>query len=300
MADRFPGQRAIADPAAEITGVYAFPSPEQPGHLVLVLNVFPAAAPTALFSDAVRYRFRVRPVTPVVAGAAPAFTVGASEHMFTFTFTAPAQGSGHAVQAGTCATPGGRQISFQVGEPAQAHGLRIFAGTRQNVLSIVLETDIAAVSGPGVGPLVAVVGETVTSGRHPVRLQRTGRPEIKDVIMSGKTSDTVNRDLDGETDWPPDDQGNHPLAKLLLADFLVVDTSKPYSEDSFFEIETALLAGRPHTTCGGRSLNDDIADGQLATRAFPYLGSPDPSPPDLMATLAGQQLAGQQEEEAAS
>jgi hypothetical protein len=270
MADHFPGPRAIADPAADIADVYAFPSPEWPGHLVLVLNVFPGAAPTALFSDAVRYRFRVRPVAPAADGAAPAFTVSADEHAFTFTFSAPVQGSGRAAQAGTCTTPSGQQVPLRVGEPAQARGLRIFAGAGQNVLSIVAETDVAAVSGPGAGPLVAVVGETVTSGRHPVRLRLVGRPEIKN----------VKRDPDGEADWPPDDQDTQPLAKLLLADFLVVDASKPYCEDSFLEIETALLAGRPHTTCGGRS---------LTTRAFPYLVSPNPNPPDLMTTLAARQ-----------
>jgi hypothetical protein len=92
------------------------------------------------------------------------------------------------------------------------------------------------------------------------------------------------------------------------ADFLLVDVSKPFSEDSCFEIERALLAGRAHTTCGGRSLNDDIietlytlvvggVDGSRigdgvdhatrpATRAFPYLRSPNPRPPDLMSVVA--------------
>ena len=52
MADHFSGPRALTDPASDITDVYAFPSPERPGHLVLVLDVFPATAATALFSDA--------------------------------------------------------------------------------------------------------------------------------------------------------------------------------------------------------------------------------------------------------
>jgi len=30
-----------------------------------------------------------------------------------------------------------------------------------------------------------------------------------------------------------------------------VDVSKPYAEASYFEIEQAMLLGRPHTTCGG-------------------------------------------------
>ena len=56
MADHFSGPRILFDPASDIADVFAFPSPERPGHLVLVLDVFPAAAPTALFSDAIRYR----------------------------------------------------------------------------------------------------------------------------------------------------------------------------------------------------------------------------------------------------
>src|SRR5262249_50680718 len=62
MADHSSGPRAIAAPAADIADLFVFPSPERPSHLVLVLNVFPAAAPGALFSDAVAYRFRLRPV----------------------------------------------------------------------------------------------------------------------------------------------------------------------------------------------------------------------------------------------
>jgi hypothetical protein len=379
VSDRFSGPQSSADPAADIAGLYAFPSPERPGHLVLVLNVFPAAAPAALFSDAISYRFRVRPVTPAVVGAAPRFAVGEDEYAFTVTFTAPVPGNGGVLsaQAGMCAAPGGRQVWLRLGDdkPAQVPGLRVFAGTRlgpgysdlvdveatgatgklafrpeaassldgMNVLSIVLEIDAAAVLGPG-GALLAVVGETVTSGWPAVRLERMGRPEIENVIISPKKFDPADGDLeildlynaedpfslspdhlgtyrsrlnanlaffdrlDGKTDWPLDDLGTHPLTELLLADFLVLDMSKPYSEDSWFEIETAMVAARAHTTCGGRSLNDDVIDTlypllvggvdgprasdgvdqatRLAVRTFPYLVGPSPSPPDLTARLA--------------
>jgi hypothetical protein len=98
------------------------------------------------------------------------------------------------------------------------------------------------------------------------------------------------------------------LTELLLADFLVVDTSKPFTDRSFLEIERAVLAGRLHTTCGGRPLNDDIVDilyallvggvdgppisdgvdqaTRPATRSFPYLVAPNPDPPDLTTVLA--------------
>ena len=107
--------------------------------------------------------------------------------------------------------------------------------------------------------------------------------------------------LDGSADWPSDPRGAHPLTETLLADFLVVDTSMPYAEDSYFEIERATLAGRPHETCGGRSLNDDVMDTIFtllvnggsgprisdgvdratlpASRSFPYLVPPNPTPP---------------------
>ena len=51
------------------------------------------------------------------------------------------------------------------------------------------------------------------------------------------------------------------MTELVLADFLAVDPSRPYVEQgSFFEIELAGREGRPHQTCGGRSLNDDVMD----------------------------------------
>ena len=66
--------------------------------------------------------------------------------------------------------------------------------------------------------------------------------------------------LDGKTDWPPDDKGTHPLTEMLLADYLVVDMSKPFDEDGYLEIELALLRGATHETCGGRWLNHDIVN----------------------------------------
>jgi hypothetical protein len=376
MADHFSGPRAIADPASDVTDVFAFPSPERPGHLVLVLDVFPVAAPTALFSDALIYRFRLRPVTVAKAGAGPAFAAGADEWTFDITFDAPRPGDGNAAQVGTCTTPSGAKIPVRVGDErvADGPGLRIFAGQRldpffidliaestnhvvellsfaekgnnfgqgANVLSIVVEFDVAAVLGPDAGPLLAVVGETLTAG-HPVRLERMGRPEIKNFILQDKKFDRVNQDvelrdlyntedtfqlspayidayrarlnanlpffdrLDDNIAWPPDEHGNHPLTELLLADFLVVDPSMPFTEGSFLEIERAVLAGRPHATCGGRPLNDDIVDilytllvsgldgapisdgvdqgTEPATRTFPYLCRPNPQPPDLKSVL---------------
>ena len=39
---------------------------------------------------------------------------------------------------------------------------------------------------------------------------------------------------DGKTDWPLSPDGAHPLTELLLSDYLIVDLTKPYTEDGFF------------------------------------------------------------------
>ncbi len=206
----------------------------------------------------------------------------------------------------------------------------------KSVLSLVVEVDLAAMGCNA--PMVAVITETLTNGKIPVRLERVGRPEVKNMMLAPKQFDQVNRDLeirdlynmedafhladayqgayrarldanlsfwdglDGKADWTTSESGRHPLTELILADFLVVDMSKPYQESgSFLEIEQATLDGRAHTTCGGRAPNDDVMDtifslminagrgprirdgvdraSRPASQAFPYLAPPSPDPP---------------------
>src|SRR4029079_18442874 len=141
----------------------------------------------------------------------------------------------------------------------------------KNVLSIVVEIDTSLLLG---WKLVGVVAETLTRGEFNVRIERVGRPEVKNMMLAPKECDPVNRDLeirdlynmedafhlgdayagayrarldanlafwdglDGKVDWLTDEDGNHPMTDLVLADFLVVDATKPYLEQgSFLEIE---------------------------------------------------------------
>jgi hypothetical protein len=274
------------------------------------------------------------------------------------------------VQRGRCVTPAGATVAFPVHDEqgAGADGVRVFAGLRSdpffldlpalqatvrgwrlafketgrnslagfNVLGVVVEADCAPLLRAAGGPLFAVVGETLAAGKLPIRLERVGRPEVKNVVLACKDYDPVNHDLelrdlynledafhlskdylgayrarlnanlavfdrlDRQTDWPIDETGAHPLTELLLADHLVVDVFKPYAGDSFLEIERAMLQGRRHATCRGRSPNDDVMDTLYtllvnagrgprigdgvdrattpATGAFPYLAPPNPPP----------------------
>ena len=168
----------------------------------------------------------------------------------------------------------------------------------KNVLSLVVEIDCRA---PRRRELVGVVAETLTRGKFNVRIERVGRPEVKNMMLAPKQFDQVNRDLEirdlynmedafhladelrgrlpGAAERQPrllgrprrerptgrsTSDGSHPLTELVLADYLVVDVTKPYVEQgSFLEIELAARRGEAHATCGGRALNDDVMDTHL-------------------------------------
>ena len=89
MSDHISGPRALADPIADITDVYAFPSPERPGQLVLVMNTLPFAKPSDLLSDGLLYRFRLRPLTPRERGEPAPFAARAEEFVFDCVFSPP-------------------------------------------------------------------------------------------------------------------------------------------------------------------------------------------------------------------
>lgn len=373
MSDHISGPRALANAIADITDVFAFPSPERADRLVLVMNTLPFAKVSNAFSEGLVYRFRVRPLTPNGPDEPAPFSAGpetgAEEFVFDCTFSPP-RGDGEAFeQEGTCTTPSGESVSFRVNDEAggSGHGVRVFAGARwdpfildapaalktvasghlafaelgaiymdgKNVLGLVVEVDTAMLAG---ATLVGVVAETLTRGVFNVRIERVGRPEVKNLLLGPKQFDPVNRDLeirdlynmedafhiqhgyegayrarldanlafwdglDGKTDWPVED-GSHPLTELVLADYLVVDVTKPYQEQgSFLEIELAARQGNVHATCGGRAINDDVMDtffttfinagngpvisdgvdksSRPASRRFPYLSPPNPNPPE--------------------
>jgi Domain of unknown function (DUF4331) len=373
MSHHISGPRAVAEPIADITDFYAFPSPDRPGHLVLVLNTLPFAPPTARFSDALLYRFRIRELTRNGVDAGSPFRPATDDDIvIDCVFSTPEPDEDGGEQHCTCRLPGGETVSVQVGEECTTAAPRIFAGPRwdpffldapamlktiateqlafthpgaiyldgKNVLGLVVEVDCAGVLGD-LG-LVGAAAETLTRGKLNVRLESAGRPEVPNMMLGPTQFDRVNRDLelrdlynmddafhpahvyegayrarlnanlafwdglDGTVDWPLNESGAHPLTELVLADYLVIDVTKPYAEQgTFLEIELAARAGRAHETCGGRTLNDDVMDTLFTllihggnglvisdgvdqathpgTQTFPYLAAPNPDPPRMPA-----------------
>ena len=198
-----------------------------------------------------------------------------------------------------------------------------------NTLSIVIEVESRRFL-PNPKGMYGVVSEVRSRGRMSVVLDTFGRPEVTNVILADSSFDNVNRTIDvrdlfnrhdpftkakayagpyrarfnanlhqldkmdAKIDWPMQN-GVHPLTALQLADFTVIDLSKPFGKGNWFEIEKAIVEGRKHQTSGGRWLDDDICDIQYtfliardreqisdgvdkptrwAAKKFPYLRKP--------------------------
>jgi hypothetical protein len=202
-----------------------------------------------------------------------------------------------------------------------------------NVLSFLIEFDTRRVLDPAKGSLFGVIAETIPIpkpggfiGHEPPRIDWVGRPEQTNMRLNnnGMAGTDDLRDLwnqqtpfaisqefmplfrkrmvdslknwdlrDGKADWTP--KALAANANMFLDDFMVIDVAKPTTDTSHLEIEKSTLAGRPHSSGGGRTVNADVIDILLTwmvnhdreflqggstgatkpgTATFPYLASP--------------------------
>jgi len=213
MSDHIDGPRVIGDPAADLSDLFAFTSPEDAARTVVAADVFPGAGQQAAFSNAIEHSIVVRRVRVAGTGAAARFEPEGPEIRFTFRFDTlepAADGGDEVVQRGTCTLPGDQELDIVVNDERGAvtpDGLfRVFAGLRSdpfilawqletmqpapnllqhdNVLSIIVEFDTRAVLDPDRGSLFGVIAETVPTGgsgmpvgHPPPRIDWVGRPE---------------------------------------------------------------------------------------------------------------------------
>ena len=217
MSDHVDGPRSIGEPAADVSDLFAFTSPENPAHTVLAMCVFPSAGESAVFSNVIDHVMAVRRVTVAGVGNAAKFQPADEEMRFSVRFDALQHDSaGNVVQRGICTLPGGRELSLTVNDEKGAStpggDVRVFAGLRSdpfylawiastlekvpnllqhdNVLCIVVELDTRRVLDPAKGSLFGAIAETVPTeppGRitHPVaRVDWVGRPEQTNVRLN--------------------------------------------------------------------------------------------------------------------
>jgi hypothetical protein len=218
MSDHVDGPRSIGEPAADITDLFAFMSPENAARTVLAMCVFPSAGEDAMFSNVIDHTIVVRRVTVAGVGHAAKFQPADDETRFSVRFGAlQRDAAGNVSQTGVGTLPGGRQLSLTVNDENGAStpdgDFRVFAGLRSdpfylawiaatlervpnllqhdNVLCIVVEFDTRRVLDPAKGSLFGVIAETVPipqpPGRigHPVaRIDWIGRPEQTNVRLN--------------------------------------------------------------------------------------------------------------------
>src|SRR5262245_20402828 len=218
MSDHVDGPRSIGDPAADISDLFAFTSPENPARTVLAMCVFPSAGESATFSNVLDHSIAVRRVTVAGTGDPARFQPADDEIRFTFRFDVlNHDAAGNAIQRGICALPGGRELSLTVNDEKGAStpegDVRAFAGLRSdpfylawiaselkkvpnllqhdNVLCMVVEVETRRVLDPTKGSLFGAIAETVPArqpkGRigHPVaRIDWIGRPEQTNVRLN--------------------------------------------------------------------------------------------------------------------
>jgi hypothetical protein len=231
MSDHVDGPRSIGDPAADISDLFAFTSPENPARTVLAMCVFPSAGEGAIFSNAVDHTIAVRRVTVAGVGHAAKFQPADDETRFSVRFGAlHRDAAGNVNQTGVCTLPGGRTLSITVNDEKGAStpegDVRVFAGLRSdpfylawiaatlekvpnllqhdNVLCIVFDLDTRRVLDPAKGSLFGAIAETAPDQRaitrigHPVaRIDWVGRPEQTNVRLNNPALTGVDdiRDL---------------------------------------------------------------------------------------------------------
>ena len=231
MSDHVDGPRSIGEPAADVTDLFAFSSPENPAHTVLAMCVFPSAGESAVFSNVIDYSIAIRPVAVTGVGSAAKFEPGENEIRFTYRFDRLDRGGpGALIQRGVCTLPGGRRLSLTVnderGSLTSEGDVRVFAGLRSdpfylgwtaaslrrvpnllqhdNVLCLVVEFATRRMLNPAAGSLYGAIAETLPVPQpaglvsHPVvRIDWVGRPEQTNIRLSnpGLREATDLRDL---------------------------------------------------------------------------------------------------------
>lgn len=279
MTDHVDGPRQIGDPSADLTDLFAFTSPENPGRTVLALCVFPSAGSSAMFSNAIDHVIAVRRVSITGTGNAARFKTDDQEIRFTCRFGAlePAAPNGKPVQRGTCTLPDGQKVSVLVhdekGTSTPDGAFRVFAGLRSdpfclawiegrpgpnllqhdNVLCLVIEFDTRRVLDLSKGALFGVIAETVPFASANViskllpRIDWLGRPEQTNMRLynAGMPGGDDLRDLwNQQTPFAIDDAKRPMFLKQLkdsLRNYDMRDGKEDWSPEALTAVSEVFL-----------------------------------------------------------
>ena len=166
MSDDFSGPRAIAGPDGDICDMYVFPSRKRPSRRRQCGRPVQDGPLQYRIGETLRFR-----VDDEAGGRLDGLRVYAGLRSDPFFIDLPVYLE--SVSSGRLAFTSPGHNSLQ----------------DCNVLSVVVEVDTRMLLQGERGPLFGIVGETLVGGKLPIRLERVGRPEVKNVILSPKGFD---------------------------------------------------------------------------------------------------------------
>ncbi len=219
-SDHIDGPVTTKHAASDITDLFAYPSPDQPGSLTVILNTYPLVPSNGHFADKIDYQILIRSAS-----------IGSSistknEVVISCKFFTPYDHDLHSVECKSSGKvlSGKAKVNalapFKAGQP-----IRVYAGNRSdpfffnadwaksisdkgilppapnsntmdmiNVLSIVINLDVQAMFGND--RIFAVAAQTLTDSG---RLDRVGRPEITNVSLNARDKSDLRDSFNQET-----------------------------------------------------------------------------------------------------
>ena len=133
MSDHISGPRALAEPIADITDVYAFPSPERPGHLVLVHEHASVRAALGAVLRRARLPVPAAPARPPGAAERSPRRSPSARTSSSSTACSPTRRRRRRTRTGRHVHDAGGRHGLVPGERRAGrlrHGVRVFAGPR--------------------------------------------------------------------------------------------------------------------------------------------------------------------------
>lgn len=225
-SDHIDGPVTTGHRVADLSDLYAFPTPQKPGHLTVILNAYPIVPASGHFADKVNYNLYFRKANISGTGDSSLFQTS-EETVIGCSFKTPDNTEDHTI---TCKSSNGLSVQnkYESAEAGSSNDFRLYSGMRSdpfffyaewataastkgkllppkdddvmadiNVLTIVLEIEVAKLfKTPGTLFAVAAESTTQDSSTAPVRrLDRLGRPEITNVSLVSHGQDPELRDV---------------------------------------------------------------------------------------------------------
>ncbi len=127
-SDHLDGPATSKDRVVDLSDLYAFPTPQKPGFLTIILDMYPVVAPTGHFSDKVNYTIYVRRAV-IRNGDRPGFDTS-DEVALHCTFITPHDDASHRANCTTDSGVGAAVKYNEVQSLGSSDGLHLFAGQR--------------------------------------------------------------------------------------------------------------------------------------------------------------------------